>query len=93
MSVVYSQNERKFILTTDHTAYCLAIDPQDNLQHLYWGKKLLSEQDYPDCRPLGQTVGIGKNGENPRGLSSTDYFYPYEANQAVINEEFSAWGD
>jgi alpha-galactosidase len=62
------------------------------LQHIYWGKKLLSEQDYPDCHPIGQTVGIGKNLENPRGLSPDDYYYPYEANQAVINEEYPGWG-
>jgi alpha-galactosidase len=92
MSVVYNQNFRKFILTTDHTAYCFAIDPDDNLQHLYWGKKLLSEQDYPDCHPIGQTVGIGKNLENPRGLSPDEYYFPYEANQAVINEEYTGWG-
>jgi alpha-galactosidase len=92
MGAVYSQKYKKFILTTDNTAYCLGIDPDGNLQHIYWGKKLLSEQDYPDCHPIGQTVGIGKNLENPRGLSPDDYYYPYEAGKAVINEEYTGWG-
>lgn len=92
MGVIYVKNSRKFILTTEHTAYCFGIDPSNNLQHLYWGKKLLSQLDYPDCSPIGQTVGIGKNLENPGGLSPKDFYYPYEADKAMFNEEYVGWG-
>lgn len=92
MNVNYGEKHRKFILTTDHTAYCLGIDPEGNVQHLYWGAKLPYVEDYPDCHAIGQTVGIGKNLENPRGLSLSNFYYPYEATKAVINEEYTGWG-
>jgi hypothetical protein len=68
MGAIYDEQSRKFILTTDHTAYSFGIDSEGNLQHIYWGKKLPWEGDYPDCHTIGQTVGIGKNLENPRNL-------------------------
>lgn len=92
MNVVYNKKYKKIILTTDATAYCLGIDSENNLQHIYWGRKLIDVEDYPDCHKIGQNVGIGKNLENPRNLSLNDFYYPYEANQAVINEEYTAWG-
>jgi len=92
MNVNYYEKYQKFILTTDHTAYCLGIDPEGNVQHLYWGAKLPYVEDYPGCHEIGQTVGIGKNRENPRGLSLSSFYYPYEATKAVINEEYTGWG-
>jgi alpha-galactosidase len=92
MDVSYYKKTKKFILTTDHTAYCLGIDPGGNVQHLYWGAKLPYVEDYPDCHEIGQTVGIGKNLENPRNLSLNNFYYPYEATKAVINEEYVGWG-
>jgi len=92
MNVSYDAKQGKFILTTDHTAYCLGIDLEGNVQHLYWGAKLPSAEDYPDCHEIGQTVGIGKNLENPRNLRLNNFYYPYEATKAVINEEYTGWG-
>lgn len=92
MGVVFLERRKKFILTTDNTAYCLGIDRENNLQHIYWGKKLIWEEDYPDCHEVGQTVGIGKSLENPRNLRPGDFYYPYEATKAVINEEYVGWG-
>ena len=92
MGAVYNEIYKKFILTTDHTAYCFGIDRENNLQHIYWGKKLPWAEDYPDCHAIGQMVGIGKNLENPRNLSLSDFYYPYEAGKAVINEEYVGWG-
>jgi len=86
MSVVYSEKYKRFTLTTANTAYCFGIDRENNLQHVYWGKKLLGEEDYPDCHEIGQTVGIGKNLENPRNLSLSNFYYPYEANRAVATK-------
>jgi len=92
MDVSYCEKYKKFILTTDHMAYSLGIDPEGNVQHLYWGAKLPYVEDYPDYHEIGQTVGIGKNLENPRGLSLSNFYYPYEATKAVINEEYAGWG-
>jgi alpha-galactosidase len=92
MGAAFSEKYKKFILTTAHTAYCFGIDGESNLQHIHWGKKLLGEDDYPDCHEIGQTVGIGKNLENPRNLSLSNFYYPYEAAKAVINEEYVGWG-
>jgi len=92
MNLRYCEQYRKFILTTDHTAYCLGIDPEGSVQHLYWGEKLPYLEDYPDCHEIGQTVGIGKNLENPRNLRLSNFYYPYEATKAVINEEYTGWG-
>jgi alpha-galactosidase len=92
MNIIYYEKTKKFILATDHTVFCLGIDPQDNVQHLYWGAKLPYLEDYPDCHEMGQTVGIGKNLENPRNLRLSNFYYPYEAAKAVINEEYAGWG-
>ncbi len=92
MGIVYREQDKKFVLSTGRTAYCFGVDRQGNLQHIYWGKKLLREEDYPDCGEIGQTVGIGKNMENPRNLRSTDFYYPYEAGKSVIDEEYPGWG-
>lgn len=91
MSIVYSEPSRKFILTTDHTASCIGIDPEGGVQHLHWGRVLPRLEDYPDCHPIGETVGIGPNLEDPRGLSLSGYFYPYEAGRSVVNDEYSGW--
>jgi len=91
MSIVYVEPSRKFILTTDHTAYCLGIDPSDGVQHLYWGRALPRLEDYPDCHPIGETIGIGPNLENPPGLSLSSYFYPYEGGRSVANDEYLGW--
>jgi len=92
MSVVYEKGTGRFFLTTGRTAYAMGIDPTGNLQHLYWGPRLPVPGDYPAVQEVGQTVGIGKNGENPRHLSEHNFFYPYEAGQAVIEEEYVGWG-
>jgi hypothetical protein len=92
MGAIYLEESSKYILTTDHTAYCFGIDTEGNLQHIYWGRKLPREEDYPDCHAIGQTVGIGKNLENPKNLGLNDFFYPYEATKAVIDEEYAGWG-
>ncbi len=92
MGVLFSEIRKMFVLTTDNTAYCLGIDPENNVQHLYWGTRLPYEDDYPDFRKIGPTVGIGKNRENPSNLSLADFYYPYEAGRAVINEEYVGWG-
>jgi len=92
MPAVYLERPRKFLLLTDRTAYCFGVDPEANLQNLYWGRRLTAEDDYPDCRRTGQTVGIGKNLANSRRLRPDDFFYPYEADRAVINEEYPGWG-
>ena len=92
MSVFYDETSRRFILSTTSTAYCMGVDAAGTLQHIYWGRRLLDEEDYPHCRPQGQTVGIGKNQENPHGLGPRDFYYPYEAGRAVVNEEYVGWG-
>jgi len=92
MGIVYCECSRKFILTTNKTAYCFGVDPENNVQHIYWGRKLPWIEDYPGCREIGQTVGIGKNLENPRNLSPNSFYYPYEAGTAVIDEEYAGWG-
>ncbi len=92
MGVTYNEEYKKFILDTRATSYCFGIDEENNLQHIYWGKKLLRVEDFPACRKIGQTVGIGKNLRNPKQLRPSDFYYPYEAGKAVINEEYTGWG-
>ncbi len=92
MSVTFSREHGKFLLTTSGTSYCLGVDAENNLQHLYWGKRLPREEDFPACRAIGQTVGIGKNLKNPKNFTERDFYYPYEAGRAVINEEYPGWG-
>ena len=92
MDIAYFAAEQKFILTTANTAYCLGVDAEGNLQHIYWGKRLYGPEDYPSCRQPGQTIGIGKNLANPKNLSLQCFYYPYEAGKAVVNEEYAGWG-
>jgi len=57
MGVTWSKQDRKLILATAHTAYCLGIDSEGNVQHLYWGTRLPDVEDYPHCHALVQTIG------------------------------------
>jgi hypothetical protein len=61
MDVTWNAQDKKLILATAHTAYCLGIDPEGNVQHLYWGPGLPDAEDYPACQALAQTIGM----ENP----------------------------
>jgi alpha-galactosidase len=87
MGVTWSEQDKKLILTTAHSAYCLGIDSEGNVQHLYWGTRLPDVEDYPHCHALAQTIGKEVQPGHPK-----DFFYPFEVDKAVINEEYTGWG-
>ncbi len=75
MGIVYSEKYTKFILTTNRTAYCLAIDSEKNLQHIFGKIKrqtviamqipaIMSHQVHFDkARPIFVPVGPGTDGD------------------------------
>ena len=60
MGIVYSEKYDKFILTTNRTAYCLAIDPENNLQHIYWGRKLRGKKTIPTAARSARRLGSAR---------------------------------
>jgi hypothetical protein len=43
----YQPKTRVWVLETEHTSYALGVNERNELQHLYWGKKLARDEDYP----------------------------------------------
>src|SRR6185369_7778062 len=86
MGVTWNAQDKRLILTTAQTAYCLGIDSDGNVQHLYWGARLPEPEDYLLCHALARTIGPDPSKD------SKSFFYPFEVGKAVINEEYTGWG-
>jgi alpha-galactosidase len=49
-AVRYLSEQRLWVLETDRTSYILGINERNQLQHVYWGKKLTRDQDLSPAR-------------------------------------------
>ena len=67
-AVRYQPKTKVWVLETEHTSYALGVNERNELQHLYWGKKLARDEDYPQARSAA-----GFAFESREGLTSEEY--------------------
>lgn len=46
-SIRYLPKTKVWVLETQSTSYALGVNERNELQQLYWGKKLARDEDYP----------------------------------------------
>ena len=67
-AVRYQPKTKVWVLETEHTSYALGVNERNELQHLYWGKKLARDEDYPQARSAAAFAF-----ESREGLTSEEY--------------------
>jgi alpha-galactosidase len=67
-SIRYLPKTKVWVLETEHTSYALGVNERNELQHLYWGKKLARDEDYPQARSAAAFAF-----ESREGLTSEEY--------------------
>ncbi len=50
-SIQYSESRKLWLLSNDQNSYAMAVGPQGELQHLYWGPPLSGAEDLPTPAP------------------------------------------
>jgi alpha-galactosidase len=52
--IQYVESRKLFLLTTRDSSYAMGVDPNGELQHLYWGAPLWRADDVPAAAPRGE---------------------------------------
>jgi alpha-galactosidase len=67
-SIRYLPKTKVWVLETQSTSYALGVNERNELQHLYWGRKLARDEDYPQARSAAAFAF-----ESREGLTNEEY--------------------
>jgi alpha-galactosidase len=63
--VRYLDATKLWVLETDRTSYILGINEREEIQHVYWGKRLLRDQDLAPARGTASFAFESREGMTP----------------------------
>ena len=75
MSIIYKEKHHVFAIQMECTTYAFAVNADDQLVHLYWGRKLM---DIEELEILEQNLEVSANRDGsfrPRLLHNSQYEY------------------
>ena len=75
-AVRYKADSKVWVLETDRTSYVMGVDEVEQVQNLYWGKRLIRDEDFSPALLKGEYVfnyREGRRGDEYPGWGGLRY--------------------